>query len=215
MKRKILLVFAICAIAVMNVKAQDEGEKKGGFKKENLFTGGNVALGFGSGTTSFGLGPYFGYSINKYLDAAIGVNYNYVSQRDNVEYGDKLRQSIIAPTAFIRVFPVKFLFAQAQFEQNFVKLKYIPAENGSYLPGSQRYNVSSFLIGPGFAGGRGEDEGNAFYYISVLFDVAKNTNSPYVDDLGRVTPIIRAGYNIALFQGTSSKNRYRKRNIDQ
>ena len=63
------------------------------------------------------------------------------------------------------------------------------------------FKASSFLIGPGYASGR--DESKSFYYISVLFDVAKNINSPYVDAQGRISPIIRAGYNIALFQGKS------------
>jgi hypothetical protein len=34
-----------------------------------------------------------------------------------------------------------------------------------------------------------------------MWDVAKNENSPYKDDVNRATPVIRAGYNIALFQG--------------
>ena len=203
MKNKIFLFFSICAFIALNANAQNEDKEvsKGGFKKENLFAGGNVALGFGSGTTSFGLGPYFGYSINKYVDAAISFNYNYVSQRDYYS-PTKFRQSIIGPGAFIRVYPVKFLFAQAQFEQNSIQQKII---YGGSVPDDKRHlNVSSFLIGPGYASGRGE--GRPFYYLSVLFDVAKKVNSPYVDNYGRITPIIRAGFNIPLFQG--KRNRY-------
>jgi hypothetical protein len=212
MKRKILLAFAICTVAVINVKAQDKEEKKGGFKKENLFTGGNVALGFGSGTTSFGIGPYFGYSINKYLDVALSLNYNYISQR-SYYFDIKYRQSIIGPGAFVRVFPVKFLFAQAQFEQNYITQKTLYGA-GLGTPNEKfKVNASSFLIGPGYAGGR-EEGSPMYYYISVLFDVAKNTYSPYVDNQGRVNPIFRAGVNIALFQGNSGKDRYRKRDKD-
>lgn len=210
MKKICISIFCIVLFAV-NTNAQTEKDKKvavveeeevkTGFKKENLFVGGTVALGFGSGQTSFGLGPYFGYSLNKYIDAAISLNYNYVSQRDYLEIGDKIRQSVIGPGAFVRLYPVKFLFAHAQFEQNFIKLKYIPASNGNYLSSKETKNVSSILVGPGFASGRGESK--SFYYISVLFDVAKNMNSPYVDVQGRINPIIRAGYNIALFQGKS------------
>ena len=184
-------------------------ESKGGFDKSKLFTGGNVGLGFGSGRTSIGIGPYFGYSLNKYVDVALSLNYNYISQRDYVQYGDKLRQSMIGPGVFTRLFPVKFLFAQAQFEQNFIKLKYIPASGGYYLPFSETKSVSSFLIGPGYAGGR-EAGNNTYYYVSVLFDVAKNKNSPYVDGLGRVNPIFRAGFNIGLFQGKAPRSRNRR-----
>ena len=194
----LLLCMYVSKVSAQEVKEED-AEIKTGFKKENLFAGGTVALGFGSGQTSFGLGPYFGYSFNKYIDAAISINYNYVSQRDYLQQGDKLRQSVIGPGIFARIFPVKFLFAHAQYEQNFIKVKYIPAANGSYIGSSETKSIGSFLLGPGYASGRGESK--SFYYISVLFDLAKNKFSPYVDESGRVTPIIRAGYNIALFQG--------------
>lgn len=201
--KKICVSFLFLALLAGRVNAQDvkenEEEVKSGLKKENLFAGGTVALGFGNGQTSFGLGPYFGYSINKYIDVAVSLNYNYISQRDYYFPGDKLRQSVIGPGLFTRIYPVKFLFAHAQFEQNFIKLKYIPAANGGYAASKETKSVSSILIGPGFASGRGESK--SFYYISVLFDIAKNKFSPYTDDQGRVNPIIRAGYNIALFQG--------------
>lgn len=212
MKRKILLVLAICAVGVVSVKAQDEGEKKGGFKKENLFTGGNVALGFGSGTTSFGIGPYFGYSINKYLDVALSLNYNYISQR-SYYFDIRDRQSIIGPGAFVRVYPVKFLFAQAQVEQNYITQKRIYGAALGTPNEKFKVNATSLLIGPGYASGR-EEGSPMYYYISVLFDVAKNTYSPYLDNQGRVNPIFRAGINIALFQGTSGRDRYRKRSKD-
>ncbi len=37
--------------------------------------------------------------------------------------------------------------------------------------------------------------------LELLFDVLKEPNSPYTDSYNRTIPIIRAGYNIALFQG--------------
>jgi hypothetical protein len=43
-----------------------------------------------------------------------------------------------------------------------------------------------------------------------LFDVIKNINSPYTDNLGRATPIIRAGYNVALFQGDGGRSDNRR-----
>ncbi|RYY70799.1 MAG: hypothetical protein EOO13_05340 [Chitinophagaceae bacterium] len=182
--------------------AQDEDEKKPekehGFKKENLFTGGTVNVQFGNRFTSLGIGPYFGYSVNKYLDVAAAVNFNYTSERISDFTKEKVRQTIYGPSAFVRIFPVKFLFAHAQYEFNFLKVKYIP---GSGFP-NEKYSTDahSFLIGPGYAGGRGEDN-KSFYYISVLWDVGSNINSPYKDVQNRAVPVIRAGYNIALFQG--------------
>jgi hypothetical protein len=187
--------------------AQDESEeRKGGFKKENLFAGGDITLGFSNLYTDLGASPYFGYSLNKYLDVAASFNFNYISQRDYISYGDKIRQTVYGPGAFVRVFPLRFLYAQAQYEHNFIRLKYLPADNSGYLPSTDHIDANSFLVGVGYAGGRDAFNKN-FYYISVSWDLIRDKNSPYVDGLGRAVPIIRAGYNIALFQGGGRRRR--------
>ena len=185
-------------------KAQDENnqaeEKKGGFRKENLFVGGDVTLGFGNSYTALGASPYFGYSLNKYVDVAVSFNFNYTSQRDFFVYGDRVRQTVYGPGAFVRVYPLRFLFAQAQFEHNFLKVKYKPVDNSGYPAFTDKVDANSLLVGAGWAGGRSEDN-KSFYYISISWDLLRNSNSPYVDGLGRAIPVIRAGYHIALFQG--------------
>ncbi len=212
MMKKLLLIcfstFLVLSVSYAQTTKEedDDEEKKGGFKKENLFVGGNVGLGFGSGSFSFGIGPYFGYSINKYIDVAAALNYNYISQRSDFTTL-KVRQSIIGPSAFVRLYPVKFLFAHAQYEYNFIKQKQI---YGNGIPDIIfKDEAPSVLIGPGFASGRDADN-KTFYYISVLFDVLKRENSPYTDNLGRINPIFRAGFNVALFQGDSDKGATRQ-----
>ncbi|MCW3090604.1 MAG: hypothetical protein JWP81_1673 [Ferruginibacter sp.] len=200
---KKLMLSVIFFSCVFIGKAQDEDDREestGGFKKENLFTGGNVNASFFNGTTALGVTPYFGYSITNWLDAAVSLNFNYISQRDVYTYGDKERQTIVGPGAFVRVFPVKFLFAQAQFEHNFLTQKYIQAPNSSYTRDKFTTDVNSLLLGIGYASGR-EAYNKSYYYISLSFDVLKLANSPYVDNLQRGIPIINAGFNIALFQG--------------
>lgn len=202
MKKSLIILILISGFYTS--MAQDEEtrteEKKGGFKKENLFVGGDITLGFSNVYTAVGASPYFGYSINKYLDVAVSFNYIYTAQRDILVYGDKARQTQYGPGAFVRVYPLKFLFAQAQFEHNFIKIKYLPLNNSGYPATTDRVDANSFLVGAGYAGGRNEYN-KSFYYISVSWDLLRNTNSPYVDGLNRAVPIIRAGYNIALFQG--------------
>lgn len=211
MKKLVVALFCILLFlekANAQTKEENLDENIGGFQKYNLFTGGNVAIGFGSQSFAVGAGPYFGYSINKYLDVAVGMNYNYISQRSPFST-IKSRQSIIGPTGFLRIFPVKFLFAHAQYEYNFINYKTI---FGSGLPNqSEKIKVGSFLVGPGFANGR-EDE-RSFYFISVLFDLNKNINSPYTDFEGKIQPIIRAGYNIALFGSDEPRSSKKKRGI--
>jgi len=199
MKTNILYTLLISLFIHVNVFAQEEekaAEKKG-FKKENLFTGGNVSLAFSNGATMIGLSPYFGYSLNKYIDVAASFDFGYISQRDPYT-PDKIRQTSYSPGAFIRIFPLKFLFAHAQYEHAFIRQKYIPG-NSSIPTITEHLQNNSVLLGAGYAGGR--EDGNTFYYISLLFDVADGKNSPYKDQYGRVNPVIRAGFNIALFQG--------------
>lgn len=199
---------AMLLIACFNSIAQetDEPEESRGFKKENLFVGGNVNASFYNGTTALGVSPYFGYSLTNWLDAAVSLNFNYISQRNYYDDG-KLRQTIIGPGAFVRVFPVNFLFAQAQFEHNFLTIKDIPPTNSGYETRKYKEDVNSLLLGVGYATGR-EAGNKTYYYISLSFDVLKLANSPYVDNLQRTIPIINAGFNIALFQGSRGRSRY-------
>jgi hypothetical protein len=203
MKKAAIIIALITGFYTASAQEEEKSndEKKGGFKKENMFVGGNVNLGFSNSSTVLGISPYLGYSLNKYLDVAFSTNFSYTSVRDYNEYGDKIRQTLYGPGAFVRVYPFRFVFAQVQYEYNLINYRYIPAKNSiNYLPSREHLNASSFLIGGGYAGGR-EGTGSNFYYFSVMWDVSKSKNSPYVDELKRALPIIRAGYNIALFQG--------------
>ena len=198
MKKVFFLIFltGLSVAAVAQKEMEPEEEKTGGFQKEKLFTGGDLTLAFYSGLTTLGVSPYLGYSVTKWLDGAVSLNFVYQGQRD--EFGNKYRQTNFGPGAFVRLFPVDFLYAQVQYEHNFITSKYI-AEDGS---ASSKYktDVNSLLLGAGYCSGRSEGS-NTYYYLSVLFDVAQLPNSPYVDYQGRLIPIIKAGLNIGLFQG--------------
>jgi hypothetical protein len=187
---------------------EKESSGGGGFQKDHLFTGGNVQFSLSNYNFGVGGSPVIGYSINSWFDAGIGVNVNYVSVRETydngyelVPTGNKARQTVLAPLAFARVYPLKFLFAQAQFEQNFIAQKFTFASGGP----SEKYkgNAPSLLVGAGYCGGR-EDFGDFFYYISLSVDVLRNKNSPYVQVVGNSVnflPVLRVGIQIPLFQG--------------
>ncbi len=135
MKKLVLtaIVFAMSLTIFAQYEKDKDETKEKGFKKENFFTGGSITASFFSGGTVLGITPYFGYSINRFVDVAVSANFNYTSQRDYQVYGDKVRQTVYGPGAFVRLFPVKFLFAQAQYEHNFIKFKYIPAQNSGFI----------------------------------------------------------------------------------
>ncbi|GEM_PF-253177 len=172
--------------------------------RNRLFTGGNISASFGSGFTMLGASPMLGYTLNEYFDAGFVINYLFTGARDypvyngtNYDYADKVRQHFYGPGVFLRAYPVPFLFAQAQLEQNFFNEKF--TMGGTSYKSS--YNAPSLLTGAGFASGRVKG-GSTFYYLSVLFDVLNNANSPYVrrnnNGTRTMQPVIRAGFNIGL-----------------
>ena len=198
--KKELVSIALLLMLTATSFAQEEtiDEKEPFFKKENLFTGGTLNIGFGNNSTSLGASPYFGYSLNKFMDVAASVGINYFTQRtDTGTLTNKLRQTIFTPGAFIRVFPVKFLFAQLHYEKNIINYNYLPAYGFK-----ERLSLEAdcWLGGLGISNGRNFNYQKSYYYFSVLWDLGDDFYSPYKDYLRRNVPIIRAGYHIALFQ---------------
>jgi hypothetical protein len=213
MKKSFLILVCLLSFAQL-VFAQDKEEEpeKKGFKKENLFTGGSISLSFFNGAFLAGGNPVFGYSLTKWADLGIVGNYTYASQRDYSYYGsdDKLRQSVYGGGVFARLFPVRFLFAQAQAEHNWIRSKYIPSPATGGREIMQTISGNSFLIGGGYTTGRDPNFKSVYGYLAILFDVGNDINSPYKNSLGHAIPIIRAGFNVPLFQGGRS-NQYQER----
>ena len=208
MKRILFSVFLLTITASV-LLAQDE--EKGGFKKENLFTGGSITLGLGFGgsgnTFSVGASPIFGYNVTKWLDAGVLINYNYLSYRDLDYYGygtnDKVRQSVYGGGGFIKIYPISFLFAQVQYEHNFNTQKVIPGNGTSDY--NYSFQTNSLLVGGGYAG-RTPGFKSMFFYIALLFDVSGVPYTPYTNQLGAALPILRGGIQIPLFHGKSRNN---------
>ena len=200
MRSKIIVLLFIGSLVSLFVKAQDESEEeKRGFRKEWLFTGGSVSLGFYNNTFLIGASPVFGYSITNWADLGIVVNYNYTTYRDYYVFDDRLKQNNLGGGGFVKLYPLRFLFAQAQYEYNFLKLKYVPPNNG--LVEKDEREAASFLIGGGYTTGREGRGGAPHFYFAVLFDILNNPASPYTDAYGRTIPILRGGVQIPLFQG--------------
>jgi hypothetical protein len=201
--KKLILSLLLFSTTTTFLFAQDEKEEKPKGFKENLFTGGSISLAFYNSTFLVGGSPVFGYSIANWIDAGIVINYNYTSYRDVNTFDDKLHQSVYGGGVFTKLYPVRFLFAQAQFEHNFIRQKYILPGGGPTSTVTD--NANSFLIGAGYTTGRFGKGGPPFFYLAVLFDVSGNVNSPYTDGAGRTIPIIRGGIQVPLFQGHTDK----------
>jgi len=197
MKKFLLIaVTTICSLSVMaqeEEKKEDEEVKQGGFRKDMLFTGGNLNIGFFNGVTVLGATPQLGYSVAEWLDAGISLGYTYTSQSIASDY--KVRQTIIGPGAFARIFPIQFLFASVQYEHNFIRVKEIISGNDFV----RKVNAGSLLLGLGYTSGK-DGRNVPYYYFSVAFDVLKNINSPYRTISNEIYPVVNAGFNIPLFQ---------------
>jgi hypothetical protein len=209
MKKLILSTVFLFAMVTV-VFSQDEEQKEKGFKKENLFTGGSVTASFFTGGTILGANPMFGYQLANWVDAGVAFNYTYQGRRDYIYLDDKLRQNVFGPGVFTRLYPFRFLFVQGQLEHNFTTVKYTYPYGGTE---KDKTDANSLLVGAGIAQGR-QRGSNSFFYISVLFDVLRNPSSPYVNNVYNsggelirtdLIPIVRAGINVALFQGSQGR----------
>ncbi len=196
--KKILATLVLMTAFTWLHAQEEEADQPRGFRKEMLFTGGNLNIGYFNGVTVLGATPQLGYSVANWLDAGIVLGYTYTSQSD--VFGTKYRQTIIGPGAFVRLFPVDFLFATAQFEHNFLRLKVI-------TPGAtdvSRTSVSSLLVGLGYTSGK-QGRNTPYYYFSVSVDVLNNPASPYRTYTNEIFPVVNAGFNIPLFQGAGKR----------
>ena len=203
--KKFIVSSLLLVMTTTLLQAQGDEEKEKPSFKENLFTGGSVSLAFYNNTFLVGASPVLGYSLANWADAGIVVNYNYTSYRDVTLFDDRLRQTVYGGGAFVKLYPVRFLFAQVQAEYNSINQKYLPPGNGATVKYPTQ-NANSFLVGGGYTTGRYGKGGAPFYYLAILFDVSGDTNSPYTDAYGRSIPIIRAGLQIPLFQGKGKGN---------
>ena len=177
--KKILLAVLLFNLALaVNAQDEEEEERTPGFKKEKMFTGGNVILSFYTGGTVLGMSPHLGYSLTNWLDAAVSFNFVYTGETD--PYQNKYREYDYGPGAFVRIFPIPFLFAQAQYEHNFQQID-IYSGNSTY---HYKQDVNSLLVGAGFASGRMKGN-NTYYYFSIMYDALQLPNSPYMDSYGR------------------------------
>jgi len=201
MKFKLIVLVFIASVISIHTKAQGGEEKEKVPFKQNLFTGGSISLAFYSNTFLVGGSPVLGYSITNWADLGIVINYNYTVYRDYQFFDDRLKQNNFGGGPFVKLYPLRFIFVQAQYEYNFLKVKYIPPPNSGLLGETDELEAPSFLIGGGYTTGRMGRGGAPHYYLAILFDILHEPGSPYTDAYGRTIPIIRGGVQIPLFQG--------------
>ena len=193
MKQFILIILALTSLTATKAQYNDDNyDEPGGFKKENIFLGGSLSLGFGSGSFAVGGNPEIGYSFNRWMDAGVILNLNYYSQKD---YYNSVKYSSFnyGGGVFVRAWPWPFLFAQLQPELNWInyKEKYLNSD----ISYKNTVSAVSLIGGVGY-GQHIVNQGSYFFMIGL--DLLKDKYSPYLDGYGHPTPIIRGGFDIYL-----------------
>src|SRR5574338_499475 len=114
MIRKLVLGIAVLCVGTGYAFAQDpeekKEEKKEGSFSDGLFTGGSVTVSFFNQQTILGANPMLGHTIADWIDAGLVFNYIYSGARDWQYYDDKIRQTIIGPGVFTRIYPIPIIF---------------------------------------------------------------------------------------------------------
>src|SRR5215467_2604080 len=118
-------LFLLLSVALFEfTSAQDEPTEKKGFDKSRLFIGGTFGLGFGSYSTAINISPQVGYRFSKLFAAGVGINYAFYNYKYYYAYSNSIYErdiySYLGMNVFGRVYPIPFLFIQAQPEVNYV-----------------------------------------------------------------------------------------------
>jgi opacity protein-like surface antigen len=195
MKKILFLLPAMLCFAVLS--AQEEDEEKGGWKKNHLFIGTSVNLGFSNGFI-IGLNPEIGYSINKVIDAGISTNFNYITQRQ-IAVNSSIRYLALGGGPFVRIWPVRMLFLGGQYEYNNIK---VSEKINGVITNRANANSSSILVGAGYGS---RVIGQSQFYTSIMIDALNDPNSPYRDQFGRVLPVFRTGFIFYLGKKNSDE----------
>lgn len=194
------ILFAVLLFSIISSSfAQDKEEEKKGWKRENLFIGTGLNLGFFNGFI-IGLNPEVGYSITKFLDVGLSTNFNYISQNE-INAPITYRQTFYGLGPFVRIWPARMFFLGGQFEYN--QINYSIKQSESIVFKDKRESPS-LLLGGGYGN---RLVGGSQFYTSIYFDVLKNENSPYIDQFNRSLPVFRTSFLFYLRPKSQRQNR--------
>jgi len=199
-----LILISANALHAQDNYNNDNPDVSNGFKKENVFIGGSISLGFSSGGFGVGANPEIGYSVAQWLDAGVALNINYNSQNYYDSYTGanlgKVSSFNYGGGVFARAYPLPFLFFQLQPELNWIS--YNQKDNSSNLHFKSTVSAASLIGGIGYSQ-RVVTQGSYFFMIGL--DLLNDKNSPYRDGYNHAVPIIRGGFDVYLHQSRRSK----------
>ena len=201
MKRIAIMKQLVLTIMILLSAASAFTQSK--FNREQLFIGSGLNLGFFNGFI-IGLNPEVGYSFNRYIDAGVSINFNYISQNDPI-LPTTYRQTIYGGGPFLRIWPMDRFFIGGQYEYN--TIAFSEKNNGQIVSRITR-NSPSLLVGGGFGS---RFIGQSQFFTSIMIDVMGDRNSPYIDRFNRQLPVFRTGFSFYLKQKKTPRRVIRER----
>ncbi len=207
---KKILAAGLMVAACFNASAQHyyrEGERSSqqqeqqeetygdGFKREHMFIGGDLGLGYSSYSFNAGISPELGYSLRSWLDVGVLVNLNYASVRADPYYNDNTRQRSFnyGAGAFVSVYPLPFLFLQVRPEYNWIQYTQTYYNNTPTTSSSFTTKAPSLLVGIGYGQ---RIVGKSKMNLTLMIDLLNGNQSPYRDFYGTIIPVLKAGFDI-------------------
>ena len=203
MKKQITLFAAILLLSASTFAQKETTEEKSGFKKENIFLGGTLSLGYGSasgvyGGSSFVIGanPEIGYTLAEWIDAGLVFNsiFNSTKYVDG-SYNIKQTSFNYGAGVFTRIYPFNGFFIQLQPEYNWIAYK-SSVQNQPTIPVQKNtVKATSFLAGVGYSQ---RVVGQMNFFTVIMVDLGSEQYSPYRDGYGSIVPVIRGGVSFYL-----------------
>jgi long-subunit fatty acid transport protein len=179
----LLVFFLACSFCPAQDK-ENENPYKGLPFKERLFIGGGLGLSFGT-ITNIRIAPVVGYRISPDFSVGAGPSYQYYSDK---RFNPKLESTIYGGSVFGRYFVLEQIFLHSEFEVlNLDRLNFDPTTNDFF---QDRVTIPLWFVGGGFSSRNANGSG---FFISVLYDLIQDRNSPYTNNLA-----IRVGGFISL-----------------
>lgn len=177
---KILLSLSLIVFLFQAAKSQEfiqnETEQKiekKGFDKSKLFFGGGLGASFGI-ENIITLNPQVGYRFTEKFSTGVGFSYNYYSYN---RY-PKFSTNIYGGNVFSSYIIIDNFFLRAEYEILSVESQYI-----TYLPSTNRINITSIFVGGGYKYPIGE---RSFINIMVLWNLNETQYSLYPNPLIRM-----------------------------
>jgi hypothetical protein len=149
--------------------------------QNKVYYGGTLGFNFFGDIFRIRIAPMVGYKITPQLSAGIKIGYEYMKDK---RYSVEIESHNYGGSVFTRY----RVIPQIYFHGEFVYVSYEYQTQGL---SSQREWVPMLLLGAGFAQSVG---GNTYVFAEVLFDVLRDSNSPYED----WDPIISFGASVGF-----------------